>query len=274
MDNSNQPLITIITPVYNGEAYLESLILSIRQQWAADLEYLVIDDGSSDRTPHILKNHPNIRWWSRDNRGQYTTMNEGLAKASGQYICFISADDLIYPDAINEVREAIKNHQFPDGIYGKTLLINEDGTPYAVQSVTAGGAWFQKYLGNVAHCSLYIKKDFLLQNQLNFDAALKYSGDYDWIIRIFQQNPRLIHINRYLAQVRIHHAQSSVRFQENALEEQKRVHQKYHINQKLINFIELLLTLRSAFLRLVWEWRHHGWNSFMQLLVYFVKRKI
>jgi glycosyltransferase involved in cell wall biosynthesis len=82
------PLISIITPVYNGREYLEELIQSVLNQSYPKIEHLIIDDGSEDggATLSILKRYPHLRWWSRENKGQYSTMNEGLLEAKGEII--------------------------------------------------------------------------------------------------------------------------------------------------------------------------------------------
>src|SRR5574341_2572398 len=84
----SKPLVTIMTPVYNGAAYLEELIASVRDQDYPYVEHLIIDDGSTDNgvTVEILRKYPHLRWWSRPNQGQYATMNEGLQAAQGELI--------------------------------------------------------------------------------------------------------------------------------------------------------------------------------------------
>ncbi|MBE3118290.1 MAG: glycosyltransferase, partial [Candidatus Atribacteria bacterium] len=96
------PLVSIITPVYNGAAFIEELILSVQRQDYPNIEHIIIDDGSRDdgATIAILKRYPHLRWWSRENKGQYATMNEGLEAAKGEFVCFISADDLLTPGAV------------------------------------------------------------------------------------------------------------------------------------------------------------------------------
>ena len=81
------PLVSIVTPVYNGSLYLEEFIRSVLAQDYPRIEHIVIDDGSTDggATVEILKRFPHLRWWSRENKGQYPTMNEGFAAADGRF---------------------------------------------------------------------------------------------------------------------------------------------------------------------------------------------
>ena len=103
-----------------------NLILSVRSQNYPNIEHIVIDDGSQDdgATVAILKRYPHLHWWSRENLGQYATMNEGLEAARGEIVCFVSADDLVLPDAVHRVIEIMQRHPEYDGIAGLTQFID------------------------------------------------------------------------------------------------------------------------------------------------------
>ena len=81
------------------------------------------DDGA---TIAILKRYPHLRWWSRENKGQYATMNEGLEAAKGEFVCFISADDLLAPGAVKIAIKHLMQHPELDGLYGRALIIDID----------------------------------------------------------------------------------------------------------------------------------------------------
>lgn len=119
---TDQPLVSIITPVYNGQKYLAELIESVREQAYPNIEHIIIDDGSTDdgATLAILRHYPHLRWWSRENRGQYATMNEGLESAKGELVCFVSADDVLLPGAIRCVVEILRRNPEFDGLCGLT----------------------------------------------------------------------------------------------------------------------------------------------------------
>src|SRR5690242_19312818 len=99
MSASQKPLVSIITIVYNGETYLEQAINSVLQQSYPHIEYIVIDGGSTDKSVSIIKKYEsNIQYWisGRDN-GIADAFNKGLAKAKGNVIGFINADDWYEP---------------------------------------------------------------------------------------------------------------------------------------------------------------------------------
>ena len=150
------PLVSIITPVYNGEEFIEELIVSVKGQSYPNVEHLIIDDGSDDvnAIATILSRYPHVKWRRRKkNEGQYFTMNEGLLSAKGEVVCFISADGLTgYIDA--------------DG----NILTKPTLFPRAPISLVG-------YFAHIPHCSLYIKRSSLERYQLFFNPSLTISTD-------------------------------------------------------------------------------------------------
>jgi glycosyltransferase involved in cell wall biosynthesis len=188
------PLVSIITPVYNGAAYIEELILSVKSQDYPNIEHNIIDDGSQDEgaTVSILKRHPHLIWWSRKNLGQYATMNEGLKAAKGEYVCFISADDLMAKNAITHAMDWLNCHPGFDGVYGLTSYVAENGDPYPIKfPFPHAPPRFYPYFVQIQHCSFYISKQILQQKNLMFDSSIRFVGDYDWILRMLNAGIRI-----------------------------------------------------------------------------------
>ena len=218
------PLVSIITPVYNGAAYLDELIVSVRDQDYPFIEHIIIDDGSNDNgaTQAILKKYPHLRWWSRENLGQYATMNEGLETASGEIICFVSADDLVLPGAVHSVIELMQRHPEYDGIAGLSQFIDETSAPYPIIfPFQTAPLRYYAYFTQIAHCSLYLKRESLLKKNLFFNPSLRYVGDYDWILQILDQL-NLTRTDFHLSAVRIHGVQTSIQ-QKSAMDEERRL---------------------------------------------------
>jgi glycosyltransferase involved in cell wall biosynthesis len=215
------PLISIVTPVFNGAEYLAELIESVRTQDYPRIEHIVIDDGSTDggATAAVLKRFPHVRWWSRENRGQYATMNEGLSAASGEWICFVSADDLVAPGACRGAADHLRRHTDLDGVAGLVQYIDEEGEDYANPPFQSAPIRYYAYLSHISHCSLYISRRKLVNNDLFFDSALHYVGDYEWILRV-SERLRIGRMNCCLSKVRIHHAQTSVQQRRKMIKEQ------------------------------------------------------
>ena len=238
------PLITIITPVYNGAEYIKPLIESVAAQDYPHIEHLVIDDGSNDdgATVAVLEQYSHLRWWSRENRGQYPTMNEGLNAAEGEIVCFISADDLMTPGAVQAVVDKFLAHPELDGVYGKMLWMSEDGSiRYAQEVITRAPLWFHRYKPFISHCSLYIRKDTIERNNLLFDSSLRYLGDFDWINRIADASLNIKFLDKVLSQVRFHEQQTS-RVHADAIKvESEMIHERHSINPQLVKRILFIL---------------------------------
>ena len=99
--NSNRPLISIITVVMNGAQFLENTILSVIEQNYDNIEYIVVDGGSSDKTLKIIKKYEHIidYWISENDNGIYDAMNKGLNLSRGEWINFMNAGDLLIKGA-------------------------------------------------------------------------------------------------------------------------------------------------------------------------------
>jgi glycosyltransferase involved in cell wall biosynthesis len=235
--NEGFPLVSIITPVYNGAEFIEELILSVKSQNYPNIEHLIIDDGSEDgkELAAILNRYPHLRWWRREkNRGQYATMNEGLLSAKGDVVCFISADDVVVPGAIFHAMDFLRKAPTIDGVFGVTGYIDADGNILDKPTFFPGAPIaLVGYFAHIPHCSLYIKKSSLERYQLFFNPSLKYVGDYDWMIRIGNSPLKIRRIKQELSEVRIHPNQATQKFMDTSQRERREVMKIYHINNWL-----------------------------------------
>lgn len=106
-----QPLISVIVPVYNGEAYLKNCIESIEAQTYGTLEVIIVNDGSTDGTADLCaglaKKYPNLRYITTEDLGVSASRNNGIAQAKGEYLTFVDADDRIHPQMLERLYDAI-----------------------------------------------------------------------------------------------------------------------------------------------------------------------
>lgn len=214
---SEKPLISVITPVYNGAAYLDDLIQSVLQQNYPHLEHIIIDDGSNDEgaTVAILKKYPHLRWWSRENKGQYATLNEGLTAAKGDIVAIICADDqYVTPNTFQEVVAYWQTQSNCDGVYGRTVIMNSEGMAdtVALYPTLLAGNNLSKLIRHapvfIQHCSLFVSRALIVKHAIFFDTQYRYAGDWDWMIRLAQAG-KLIYLPQPLSKYREHSAQAS-----------------------------------------------------------------
>jgi glycosyltransferase involved in cell wall biosynthesis len=260
------PLVSIITPVFNGAKYIEELILSVQAQDYSHIEHIIIDDGSQDETDGILKKYPHLRWWSHENRGQYATMNEGLEAAKGKFLCFISADDLLLPKAVGKVVDYMLQHVEYDGITGRTLFIDEAGAPYPIRFPFQNAPLkFYPFFSQVSHCSMFVKRESLVKHRLFFNPALHYVGDYDWILCLLSKL-KVSRISDHLSKVRIHTEQTSVRYKQAMSEEKQRVVDTHHINRIFYVFFTGIFIVIHNYEKLKYALNHGGLREAWRLI--------
>lgn len=274
---ADNPLVTIITPVYKGAAYLDELIRSVQSQNYSKIEHIIIDDGPTDngQTIAVLEKYSHLHWWTRENRGQYATMNEGLAAAQGDVVCFVSADDLLAPDVVGDVVGHLREHSDWDGVYGRYFWVDENGAPYRAQNVIHHAPLkFFRYYHFISHSSLFMSRKYLLEHDLWFDDSLHYVGDFDWIVRIIQSGAKLGFLDKNLSLVRVHSGQTSNRFVGAMAEERKRVLRQHKINQPLFYTVLSAVYWYSLGIRLIDVLRQGGVRGALASTGDWLRRKI
>src|SRR5688500_4533124 len=105
------PKISIITPSLNQGDFIEQTILSVLSQDYPNLEYLVVDGGSSDATLGVLAKYAGkVTWISEADKGQTDAINKGLRRATGSIVGYLNADDLLLPGTLNKIGEVFSDH--------------------------------------------------------------------------------------------------------------------------------------------------------------------
>lgn len=108
---SNQPLVSVITPAYNRADLLEETILSVLNQGYSNLEYIILDDGSTDNTPEVIKKYKSqIKWESHNNMGETRTVNKGFSMSKGEFAMVVNSDDPLLPSAVSSLVEFMNSH--------------------------------------------------------------------------------------------------------------------------------------------------------------------
>ena len=173
----NLPKISIITVSFNAIKTIEQTILPVINQTYSNLEYIIIDGGSTDGTVDIIKKYSDkISYWiSEPDKGIYDAMNKGAFKATGIYIQYLNSSDVIYKTTtINDIISQLPNNNYyPDIIYGDMIIEKRFGTFYMKPiSLTEFQDSFPMY-----HPSSWIKKELL--QKIKFDTNFKISADFN-----------------------------------------------------------------------------------------------
>lgn len=190
--NRKAPLISIITVVFNSRDLLEKTIRSIISQKYKNIEYIVIDGGSTDGTIEIIRKYEsNIKQWiSEKDAGIYDAMNKGLSKANGEYVWFINSGDEI---ADQEVIEKIFNtDDNVDCYYGSSLLVYRDGSIEKETRIPSQLTWRTMLDGMVvSHQAIIFRRRCVGL----YDLKYRLVSDHDWIIRGLKTSKVIKRIN-------------------------------------------------------------------------------
>src|SRR5258706_6083465 len=123
------PRISIVTPSFNQAAYVDATIRSVLDQRYPNLEYIVVDGGSTDGSVDIIRRYEDrlTYWVSEPDRGQADAINKGLARATGEIRAYLNSDDLYLPGALLRVAAEYRAHPDADIICGVCRVIDEHG---------------------------------------------------------------------------------------------------------------------------------------------------
>lgn len=215
------PAISVAMSVYNGERFLVQAIDSILGQTFGDFEFLILDDGSTDGTPDIIRGHaardPRIRPIIRENRGLIASLNELLGAAHAPIVARMDADDISLPERF--ARQVAFLDANPDyGVVGCwTEDIDEDGGPYRLtgRDHPQDHDTFLKHIEHgwplICHPAAMFRRDIVLAVG-GYHAAFRHCEDYDlWlrlasVTRLASIPERLIRYRHYENQVSSRHA--------------------------------------------------------------------
>lgn len=130
-------LVSVVTPVYNGEKYIREAIQSVLDQRGVKVEYIIIDDGSTDNTVKIIKEFPQIKLIQQPKKGANVARYEGLVHSSGQYISYLDADDYFAsPDALHGILNYYLESEFSANIifFGRKIDYYENRGKFLINN--------------------------------------------------------------------------------------------------------------------------------------------
>jgi lipopolysaccharide transport system ATP-binding protein len=197
------PLVTIVTPSYNQGRFIEETILSVLTQDYPNIEYIVIDGGSTDNTLDILKKYEErLAWISESDRGQSHAINKGFRMAKGEILAWLNSDDTYLPGAIGKVVQHFQANPESMMVYGEGYLIDEQSRVTKRFPFTeAFNLWKLVYLwDNILQQTAFFRRQVFDHIDL-LDENLHYGMDWDLWIRIGKKF-RVDYIQEYLGNLR------------------------------------------------------------------------
>ncbi|MFT4802966.1 MAG: glycosyltransferase involved in cell wall biosynthesis [Psychroserpens sp.] len=215
VDEKEYPRITVVTPNYNQGSYIEETIRSVLNQKYPNLEYIIVDGGSTDNSLEIIKKYESqlYSWVSEKDSGMYDAINKGFSKSSGEIMCWINSDDVLWEGSLFYVAEIFKSKIKIQWLQGYPSVINEKG-----KLVYQRDPVYSKY-----HFYLfrYIKNFSFIQQESTFwsrglwekagsalSLDLSLAADFELWMRFFEME-KLYCTKQQLAAFRIREGQKS-----------------------------------------------------------------
>ncbi len=207
MNDSSNPLVTIITPSFNQGEFIEDTIKSVLAQDYENIEYMVFDGGSTDNTLEVLKKYNDkIQWKSKKDKGQSFAIEKGFKWADGDIIVWLNSDDTLLPDAVTRaVKEFEGLLKGPDKVafvYGRSHYIDAAGKAVGDYPVEEFDMERLSKVNFISQPSVFINKS-CYDAVGGIDTSLNYTFDYDLWIRLSRKY-KVKFINEFLSNYRLH----------------------------------------------------------------------
>jgi len=202
--------ISIITPSFNQDRFLEETLRSVLSQGYPRLEYIVIDGGSADGSVDLIKRYEKhlAYWVSEPDRGQADAINKGLAKVTGDVVAYINSDDVYFPGSLAAVGAYFSEHPGCTWLCGDTVLFGEGRRTELVRTIVPKSA---------AHClswaykapqpGMFWRREFIGSG---FDERWRYCFDHELYVRLLLAGHRCEHLAAPVAAYRLHEDSKTV----------------------------------------------------------------
>lgn len=249
--------ISIITPSFNQGKFIEQTIQSVLSQNYPNLEYIVMDGGSTDETISILKKYEGkLKWFSKIDKGQSDAINKGLKMATGDIIAWINSDDYYLPGTFQKIAEIFEKDKCVKWITGDYKIIDEGGKE--IHSFVRGYKKLVSYISSFTALSFanYINQPSTFWRKTLMDKvgpvneSYRYCMDYDLWLRFMKESPPYI-IHRPLSAFRIHAAsKGGSEYRKQFDEEITVLKQDSHIAKTIL----ILHALHNEIIKIIYNW--------------------
>jgi glycosyltransferase involved in cell wall biosynthesis len=222
-------LVSIITPSFNQAPFLEKTIQSVLAQTHTEIEYIIIDGGSTDGSVDIIQRYADagkLAWWvSEPDKGQTEAINKGFARAKGEVLAWLNSDDTLEPQAVAEAVDYLVEHPEVGMVYGDTNFIDAKGN--VIGKFPARQTDYHLLRQGYVHVpqqASFFRAD--LWRQVGpLDPSFYFAMDYDLWVRLARLAP-LVYLPRLWANFRLHGDAKTIAADDRCWPEMLRVHRR------------------------------------------------
>lgn len=181
-----KPSISVVTVSYNAATTIGDTLVSVARQGGADYEHVVVDGGSRDATMDVVQRHAHSRLSARSepDAGIYDAMNKGIARASGDYILFVNADDYLARNDALALAASRLAESGADCLFADTQFVGTDGRTARQRLYSAArfAPWWLRVGAQPPHPSMFMRRQ-LMCDLGGFDTSFRIAGDFDLVAR-------------------------------------------------------------------------------------------
>lgn len=245
----SNPLVSIVTPSFNQVEYLEETILSVLGQDYPNLEYLIVDGGSTDGSLKIIEKYADrLAWWvSEPDQGQTDAINKAFAHAQGEIFAWLNSDDTYQPGAVSAAVSFLCENRGIGMVYGDANLIDEAGR--VIGRFPARQTDYRKLLQGYVHIpqqAAFFRAE-LWKEVGPLDPSFYFAMDYDLWVRIAKCS-QIVYLPQLWANFRLHGRAKTLAFDDRCWPEMLKVHRRE--GGKLLSW----MTLKAALRPWVYAW--------------------
>jgi glycosyltransferase involved in cell wall biosynthesis len=225
MSDSTFPLVSIVTPSYGQVRFLENTIQSVFDQDYPNIEYIIVDGGSSDGSVEIIRRYADrLAWWvSEKDRGQTDAINKGFARAKGDILAWLNSDDTYAPHAITEAVEFLRARPEVGLVYGDANFIDENGN--VLGRFPAAQTDYRRLRQGYVHIPQQASfwRAYLWRKVGPLDPSFYFAMDYDLWVRLSKLAP-VHYVPRLWANFRLHAQGKTITADDRCWPEMLKVH--------------------------------------------------
>ena len=206
--SETSPRVSVITPSFNQGGSLRATIESVLAQTYSNIEYIVIDGGSTDGSVEIIRHHADhlAYWVSEPDRGQAHAINKGLAVAQGDIIGWLNSDDVYLPDTVETAVTVLADRSEVDVVYGRLTRIDVTGHPIPTPTLPKDRLTFDRH-HVFGECIVNQPGSFwrrgIMDRVGRLNEDLQYVMDYEWWARMVAAGAQFQRLDRVMAKFRL-----------------------------------------------------------------------